>query len=155
MTTKEMLQDFPGRPNKSVSASRPERMTYARDMATISSRREALVLKISDDVALFKAERGGALAKVYDYIDARCHIAAATMKKVLLGQSIITREFLYKYTVGLDMPLEKAQAYFELQDGRLRDDSDWAEMIVFNALRDRDGVDSLKEQFQHLLGKKL
>lgn len=124
-------------------------------MQEICERKAALVQMISQDMARPKSERGGVLARAYDFIDAHCHIAAATMKKVLLGQCTVTREFLYKYAVGLGMTLERAQKYFELQGGHLRDDADEAELIVFNALKDRDDIDSLIDQFQRLLGRKL
>jgi hypothetical protein len=94
-------------------------MTRSGDpaMQEISARKAALVLKISRDVAHLRAERGGALTRAYDFIDARCHIARATMKRVLMGQYSVTREFLYKYT-RLGLTLEQAQEYYVLQGGR-------------------------------------
>ncbi len=157
MTTKKMLQELAGRADKSVPEGHPDWMTRAGDpaMQEISGRKAALLLMISQDVARLKADRGGILIRAFDFIDASCHIAAATMKKVLLGQCAVTREFLYKYTVGLGLTLERAQEYFELQGGRLRDDAEEAELIAFNALKDRDDIDSLIDQFQRLLGRKL
>ena len=157
MTTKKMLQELVKRKDASPPTVHPDRMTRSGDlqMQEISAQKAALLRRISEDVLRLREERGGVLNRAYDFIDAQCHIAAATMKKVLLGQCSVTRELLYKYTVGLGLTLEQAQEYFELQGGRLRDDSEEAELIAFNALKDRDGIDSLMDQFQHLLGRKL
>jgi len=157
MTTREMLQGLVTHVNVNEHAARKDWMTRSGDpaMQEVSARKVALLQKISQDVLRLRGERGGALTRAYDFIDARCHIAAATMKKVLLNQCAVTREFLYKYTVGLGMTLEQAQEYFELQGGRLRDGVEEAELIAFNALKDRDDIDSLIDQFQRLLGRKL
>lgn len=157
MTTKEMLLEMVDRLSLREPTIYPDWMTKSGEsrMQVISARKAKLLMKISEDVSRLRAERGGLLVRAYDYIDARCHIAAVTMKKVLTERQPITREFLYKYTVGLGMTLDQAQEYFELQGGRLRDDSDEAELIVFNALKDRDDIDSLASQFQNLLGLKL
>ena len=62
---------------------------------------------------------------------------------------------LHKYTVGMHMPLEQAQKYYELQGRQLSNDSDEEDMITFNALRDGDSADSLIDEFLRLLGKRL
>lgn len=92
---------------------------------------------------------------VYDELDRLCYIAPATMKKTVLGKYLVSRVFLYKFTIGLCMTLEEANAYFSLCNGGILKSDDRGDYIVINAFRDQDNVESVINEFQNLLGKKI
>lgn len=156
MTTMEMLSRLRNNVlSVKCNENRYSSLSTKANFSDIKERKNRLLLMIRDDVNQLAHERGKIVQRAYDYIDAVCHIAPPTMKKVMLGQNVITRVFLYKYTVGLRMPLAKAQKYFELQGGVLRSENEEEELIVYNALRDGDDADSLMDEFDRLLGRKL
>lgn len=156
MTTKEMLKQFENRPANMLSeTSRVFFMTTSKELRVPMEQMNLLRKKISDDVNQLIYERSWTLAKTYAYIDANCYIAAPTMKKALQENGKITRKFLYKYTIGMHMPLDRAQEYFELQGRRLQSDNDPEDMIAYNAIRDGDSADSMISEFWTFLRVRL
>lgn len=81
----------------------------------------------------------------------RCQIAEDTLKKAISGKVPATRRFLYKFTVGLQMPLEKANEFFVLCGGALSDDCA-ADYICKCALRDKDDIWTFLEEMEQYLG---
>ena len=156
MTTKEMLKHIENRPASMFSeTSRVFYMTTSKELRVPMEQMNLLRKKISDDVNQLIYERSWTLAKTYAYIDANCYIAAPTMKKALQENGKITRKFLYKYTVGMHMPLDRAQEYFELQGRRLQSDNDPEDIIAYNAIRDGDSADSMISEFWTFLRVRL
>lgn len=117
---------------------------------------EELSQKVSNRVEKFYIDGCfKSMNAVYAELDRLCYIAPATMKKIVLGKYSVSRIFLYKFTIGLSMTLEEANAYFLLCNGGILKRDDRGDYIVINAIRDRDNVESVINEFQDLLGKKI
>ena len=63
-------------------------------------------------------------------------------------------QFLYKFSVGLQMTLEEANTYFELCGGALNERC-MADYICIRALLDHDSIDHFIEEFEKHTGIKL
>lgn len=153
MTKKESIKSLPDIVEITVQTS--IRMTTSNNFGEIDSNRQKLLLLISNRINALAHKHNCMSKRAYEYIDVHCQIAPATMKKILEKKYTITREFLYKFTVGLGMSINDAQEYFRLQGGELRVGIEKTETIVYNALRDKDDIDNLIGEFSSLLNRKL
>ena len=76
----------------------------------------------------------------YNIIELCCRIPTDTMKKALNGKYKITRNFLAKFTVGLQLELDQANDLFRQHSGNLELTNDF-DFIVYHALLTKDGID--------------
>ena len=82
---------------------------------------------------LYQSENKVGTLAAYERLEEECQINVDTMKKTISGSIKVTRNFLYKFAVGLHMSLEEANQYFELNGGGLRE-SCLADYICIHAL---------------------
>lgn len=87
----------------------------------------------------------------YNVIEHCCRIPTDTMKKALNGKYRITRNFLAKFTVGLQIDLAQANEIFRKHSGQLDLTNDF-DFIVYHALLSKDGVDDFMEEVDRYLG---
>jgi len=90
----------------------------------------------------------------YEKLEEQCQISIDTMKKTISGRIKVTRNFLYKFTVGLHMTLEEANEYFKLNGGTLRE-SCLADYICIHALLDKDEISLFINDFEKHTGSKI
>lgn len=87
----------------------------------------------------------------YNIIELCCRIPNDTMKKALNGKYNITRNFLAKFTVGLQLELDQANDLFRQHSGNLDLTNDF-DFIVYHALLSKDGIDDFIEEVHEHLG---
>ena len=90
----------------------------------------------------------------YDEIEEKCQISISTIKNTINGKIKTTRNFLYKFAVGMQLSVDAANELFELCDGRLREDCK-ADYIVIRALEDKDDIYTFIEDFQKYTNLKI
>lgn len=83
----------------------------------------------------------------YEALEDMCQISMDTLKKTISGKIKVTRTFLYKFTVGLQMSLEEANQYFALNGGKLQY-SCLADYICIHALLDNDTIMDFIKEFE-------
>ncbi len=88
---------------------------------------------------IYQKEHGLTSVGAYEALEELCQINMDTMKKTISGRAKITRNFIYKFTVGFHMTLDEANEYFELNGGALRENC-LADYICMCALRDEDDI---------------
>ena len=113
-----------------------------------------LPLMISDKKRIISDEKGLSSTLGYEYIEEKCLISVTSIKKVINGSDRVTRRFLYKFAVGLEMSLVEANTYFALCGGELHDDS-LEDCICKCALRDKDSIYDFVEEFERLTHSKI
>ena len=87
----------------------------------------------------------------YNIIDLCCRIPPDTMKKSLNGRYKITRNFLAKFAVGLQLEIDQANDLFRQHSGSLELTNDF-DFIVYHALLSKDGIDDFTEEVYQYLG---
>jgi hypothetical protein len=129
--------------------------TTTAEMGAREANKRELHRLVTEHVTRMYQEGGvRSMAATYEEIFQQCLIAPGTMKKVIIGQHRISRDFLYKFAVGFHMSREEADAYFSLCGGFLSETNDY-DYVVLNALRDKDSADSLIGEFLTYFDKKL
>lgn len=91
----------------------------------------------------------------YEKLEELCQISVTSLKKTIRGTDRITRTFLYKFCVGLQMSIEEANEYFKLLDGPLNETYNLADAICHHALRDKDSIYDFCDEYEKHVGKKL
>lgn len=91
----------------------------------------------------------------YEKLEELCQISVTSLKKTISGTDRITRTFLYKFCVGLQMSIEEANEYFTLLDGPLNETYNMADTICHHALRDKNSIHEFCEEYEKYVGKKL
>lgn len=86
----------------------------------------------------------------YEGIEDRCQLSASTLKKSCAGTIRITRLFLYKLTVGLQIDLNEANELFALCGGPLNEHSP-EDYICIKALIDKDDINHFIDQFNEFV----
>lgn len=90
----------------------------------------------------------------FGLIEELCDISETSLKKSLLGQQKITRTFIYKFSVGMNMTLEEANRLFSLCGGPL-DPSVKEDYICIRAIEDHDDIHTFISQFKEFTGFRL
>lgn len=121
-------------PNNSISADLREKI---RD----------IVWKKSDE---YRAENNASISD-YDVIELCCRIPNDTMKKAINGKYKLTRNFLAKFSVGLKLEIELANALFRKHSGELNLTNDF-DFIVYNALKTKDDIDFFINELKEYTG---
>jgi len=85
-----------------------------------------------------------------DIVEICCRIPIDTTKKAINGKYKMTRNFLAKFTVGLQLSLEEANNLFRLEGGKLNLTNAF-DYIVYHALRDHDDIHSFIQEVYDLL----
>jgi AICAR transformylase/IMP cyclohydrolase PurH len=96
---------------------------------------------------IYQNEHKLSSAAAYEELEERCQISMDTMKKTINNRIRVTRNFLYKFTVGLHMTLDEANEYFALSGGTLRE-SCLADYICIHALLDQDDINEFIKDFE-------
>ena len=95
----------------------------------------------------YQKEQNLSSLTAYEELEDACQISMDTLKKTISGRIKVTRTFLYKFTVGLQMSLEEANQYFALNGGKLQN-SCLADYICIHALLDRDKISDFIKEFE-------
>lgn len=96
------------------------------------------------------------MADFYAQIDCKLRIAPDTMKKLLRNTTTtISREMLYKISVGTGMDLETANSFFVMSRGGVLNPDSLNDLLVMNALRDHDSIDDFIEEYREKAGKNI
>lgn len=103
---------------------------------------------------LYQKDQGLTSTGAYEKLEDLCQINMDTMKKTISGRIRITRNFIYKFAVGLHMALEEANEYFELNGGVLNERC-MADYICIKALKDHDDVHQFIKDFERHTGIKI
>ena len=69
----------------------------------------------------------------------------STVKAYINGRSVITRETLYKFVVGMHLSLNQANELFSLCGGELRS-TNLEDYICIKSLEDKDSIESFVNQ---------
>lgn len=89
----------------------------------------------------------------YAQIEYKLRIAPDTMKKLLRRTTTtISREMLYKIAVGTGMDIETANSFFIMSRGGVLNPDSLNDLIVINALRDKDNIDDFIQEFHEKIG---
>lgn len=110
--------------------------------------------KIGNRKEQFQKERGLKAYPAYDKLEEECQISVTSIKQTISGRQKVTRNFLYKFTIGLRMSIEEANEYFALCGGELnlKNREDY---ICYHALADGDTIFEFIEQFEKYTGLKI
>lgn len=90
----------------------------------------------------------------YELIEEMCCISVTSLKKTINGSDRPTRTFLYRFTVGLHMSLEEANAFFDLCGGTLREENP-EDYLCIKALLDGDDIHDFCSDYEKYFNKKL
>ena len=102
---------------------------------------------IADRKKQYETENKISSTDAYYDIEEKCQISMDSFKKAMCNNRKITRRFLYKLAVGFKMNTEEANKYFELCGGVLSRNN-IEDYICLNALRDKDSVQQLVDDFE-------
>lgn len=119
----------------------------AKELSPFADNENLLRDMISKRKIRFQTENNLSALAAYEELEEQCQISIDTMKKTISGRIKITRNFLYKFVVGLHMGIEEANEYFELNGGALRE-SCLADYICIHALFDKDDIFEFIEDFE-------
>lgn len=151
MVTKEEMLHFES--NKEIQAKTSYQVTGSELSQFIDNELELAEL-IADKKKQYEKEKQISSTQAYFDIEEMCQISADTLKKAICHSRKTTRSFLYKFVVGFQMTLDEANEYFELCGGPLtRKKAE--DYICMNALRDKDSVQQLVDDFEKHLGLKI
>ncbi len=84
----------------------------------------------------------------YQTVGDLCQMNEKTLRDVISGNKDVTRAFLYKFTVGLKLGLEKANELFSKCGGELYEKNP-ADYVVIHALMDKDEIYLFLDQYEH------
>ena len=90
----------------------------------------------------------------YEQLAELCQVSASLIKNMISGTSKITREFIYRFVVGLKMSVDEANEYFILCGGALNKEC-LVDYICMKALKDRDDIGFFCKQAHDFGGMKL
>lgn len=99
----------------------------------------------------YKTKNDNVKMSDYNIIEKCCRIPYDTIKKAISGRYKITRNFLAKFTVGLKLDTEKANAIFRRHSGELNLTNDF-DYIVYHALESKDDIDVFIDEIYEYLG---
>lgn len=119
----------------------------AKELSHFADNDNTLRDMISKKKLMYQEEHKLTALKAYEELEEKCRISIDTMKKTISGRIKVTRNFLYKFVVGLHMSIDKANEYFELNGGVLRE-SCLADYICIHALLDKDDIGVFIEDFE-------
>ena len=87
----------------------------------------------------------------YNIIEKCCRIPSDTIKKAINGRYKMTRNFLAKFTIGLKLDMEEANALFGEHSGELNLTNDF-DYIVYHAIKSKDNIDVFLDEVYEYLG---
>ena len=116
------------------------------EMASFLEGDDELGLMISDVVDDYVEEHH--LKPKYDKLEELTHLSASTIKQSINDKMRITRNTLYKLSVGLKLPLEKANELFLRCGGVLKQDNK-EDFICLKAIEDKDDIITFIDQYNH------
>lgn len=138
---KEQFESIFYNPEKTVLKVSAEELSHFMDDENL------LKSMIGNKKLLFQKEHNLSSTGAYEALEDLCQINMDTLKKTINGSIKITRNFLYKFTIGLHMTLEEANTYFELNGGVLRETC-LADYICLHALLDQDDIHQFISDFE-------
>lgn len=125
----------------------------ASDMSRFMLQEKELANKIGKIKLRYEIEHGLKPMPAYERLEEQCQISVSTMKNTINGKIKPTRNFLYKFTVGLKMTLESANELFVLCGGPLSQECK-ADYICIKALG-KDDIYHFIDQFQEYTKMKI
>lgn len=144
---KKVIANAESEQAKPVYSVTPEEMQRFKENAK-------LPYLIADKKREHDDKHGVSATAGYGLIEEKCRISETSMKKTINGSTRVTRTFLYKFTIGLQMSLDEANELFALCGGPLRE-TDIADYICINYLKTHDDINLFYEQYEKYVEKKL
>lgn len=141
MVTKEEMDSMVF---EETSTSRPAYMVNADDMAFFDEDTKNLPNKVDMVINEYCARNG--FKRINSVIADSCHTNEKTFREYLNGHRPITRQFLYKLTIGLSLTLEEANELFDMCGGTLRRECR-EDYIVMKGIKDQDEIDAFIKNF--------
>lgn len=123
-----------------------DRISNEEGMAVLNNRRE-LYSKILDRLMQYGKDEGLEWKDVLLDVSIICEISGSLINKVIGHDREISRDFLYRFVVGLDMSLEEADEYFALEkEGRLGSTNEIADKVLIDNIKKHEGIKVLLEE---------
>ena len=115
-------------------------------MAKLKKRRD-LHSKVLDTIRLYGEENGLESKDAILDISIICEISESLIGKVISGERDMSRDFLYRFVVGLNMSLEEADEFFALEkEGRLGTTNEVSDDILIDNIKKHEGIEVLVEE---------
>ena len=142
MVTKEMMdkQKF-----KETEKNHSSYRVTDEDMFIFDEDSKRLPLLLNETIDEF-CEESGFAKRVNSQIADMCQIDEKALREYINGKRRITRAFLYKLTIGLGLPKDKANELFLLCGGKL-DVFNREDYIVLRAIEDGDEIEDFIRNF--------
>ena len=84
----------------------------------------------------------------YQTVGDLCQLNEKTVRNMVSGATDANRPFLYKFTVGLKLDLDKANELFAKCGGELYEKNK-ADYVVMHALMDKDDIYDFLDEYEH------
>ncbi|SCY73058.1 hypothetical protein SAMN02910292_02696 [Lachnospiraceae bacterium XBB2008] len=146
MVTEEELRS---KSFKCTLSDKPSYKVSKEEADRFKQMRAALPRKLHEVLAAWTKETGVQLTN--STLGEMCRTNEKTIREYLNTKRAITRQFLYKLTIGLQLSLDQADELFELCGGILDPDSTFEDFIVYKAIIDKDDIDSFVEEYNKLV----
>lgn len=114
----------------------------------------ALLRERIRDIGIEQSDLYRAAKKVkmsdYSFVQEFCSIPEDIYKKTINGKIKITRSFIAKFTIGLQLGVDGANELFTLHSGEL-DMSNAFDFVVYHALAEEDDIENFTDETQRYL----
>ena len=126
----------------------------ASELSHFLDQEKALAKKIGERKKKFREDNEYSVEMTNERLEEECKISVETMRKTIIGTTKCTRNFLYKFCVGLHMSVEEANQYFALCGGSLNEDY-MADYICIKALEREASIEEFIGAFEKNVGIKI
>ena len=150
MVTKEEMEKRKFKSPEEMGGDKASLRVTAGEIASFDKDENELPSDV--DTVIFDYCQKHGLKRSNAVIAEYCHTNEKTLREYLNGNRRITREFLYKLAIGLELTLDEADLLFEKCGGKLNADNR-QDYIVINAILDHDDIDDFIENFNELVPK--
>ncbi|MGN1328803.1 MAG: hypothetical protein ACI4V4_03790 [Eubacterium sp.] len=152
MVTKEEMTQ-----RKFIDGFNKENTSYkvtSAEMKMFSEKKRKLAMEINKIVLTYEKEHNLSRNKTYDDIYDKCQLSQDIVKKVISGTNRATRQFLYKFCIGMELSRPQVDELFALSgDGALTDDN-IGDYIFVRALG-KDSISHFINEYQEYTEKKI
>ena len=122
------------------------------DKTRFTQKEAALLIKLYEYKADLK-ERDPDNA-TYEKMAEHCCVSVDSLKKIMGGNQDVTKGFLLRFTYGMGMSVEEANAFFELFEGKLSEDR-IEDLAFIRAREDGDSMEDFDEELKKIMRSKI
>lgn len=134
-----------------------EKVSYqvtAGEMSEFKMNRKKLAHRINGYVLKLQTEKNISRNQAAEIIYDRCQQSWDIYKKIFSGKIRPTREFLYKFCIGMNLSREETDELFALSEGGCLTDDNIGDYIFVRALG-KDSIFSFIEEYEKYVEKKI